>query len=209
MMPAEVTTPERCIGIMYLNCRESSTRVGLRPLAETFIFGMEVERMGVREEKSAQVEEIAAKLSESKTTIIADYRGLKVSEITELRKKLRDAEIDFRVLKNTLTRRATAQSGTSALDEFLKGPTAVAFGVKDVIAPAKILNDFALRHKALEIKGGMVEGKLISAEGVKELAALPSRDGLLSMLLSVLQAPMRNFAYATKQVAEQKEAAGV
>lgn len=209
MMPAEVTTPERCIGIMYLNCRESSTRVGLRPLAETFIFGMEVERMGVREEKSAQVEEIAAKLSESKTTIIADYRGLKVSEITELRKKLRDAEIDFRVLKNTLTRRATAQSGTSALDEFLKGPTAVAFGVKDVIAPAKILNDFALRHKALEIKGGMVEGKVISAEGVKELASLPSRDGLLSMLLSVLQAPMRNFAYATKQVAEQKEAAGV
>ncbi|MCY0902848.1 MAG: 50S ribosomal protein L10 [Firmicutes bacterium] len=164
--------------------------------------------MGVREDKAALVDEIAGKLAESKTTIVSDYRGLTVAEITELRKKLRDAGIEFRVLKNTLTRRATAQSGTAGLDEYLKGPTAVAFGVTDVIAPAKILNDFALRHKALEIKGGMVEGRVVDADGVRSLAVLPSRDGLLSMLLSVLQAPMRNFAYATKQIADQKEASG-
>ncbi len=163
--------------------------------------------MSVREEKAALVDEIASKLSQSKSTIIADYRGLTVAEVTELRKNLRESGVEFRVLKNTLTRRATAQSETQALDVYLKGPTAVAFGLGDLVAPAKVLNDFAVKHKALEIKGGLVEGRLIDAEGVKDLASLPSRDGLLSMLLSVLQAPMRNLAYATKQVAEQKEAA--
>ena len=164
--------------------------------------------MGVREEKAALVEEIAQKLAASKSTIVTDYRGLTVAEITELRKGLRAAGVEYRVLKNTLTRRATAQSNTAALDEYLKGPTAVAFSFGDAVSPAKVLNDFANTHKALEIKGGLVEGRLVGAEAVKELAALPPREGLLSMLLSVLQAPMRNLAYAAKQVAEQKEAAG-
>ncbi len=162
--------------------------------------------VSVREEKAAHVAEVADKLSQSKTTIVTDYRGLTVGEVTELRKRLREAGIEFRVLKNTVVRRATSESGTSALDVYLKGPTAIAFGSDDLIAPAKLLNEFASKNKALEIKGGLVEGKLIDADGVKELASLPSRDGLLSMLLSVLQAPMRNLAYATKQVAEQKEA---
>ncbi len=165
--------------------------------------------MSVREDKAALVQELVEKLNESKTTIVADYRGLTVAEATELRKNLREAGIDFRVVKNTLTRRATAESNNAALDVYLKGPTAIAFGVTDVVAPAKILNDFAGKHKALEIKGGLVEGRLVDAEGVKSLANLPSREGLLSMLLSVLQAPMRNLAYATKQVAEQKESAQV
>lgn len=164
--------------------------------------------MGIREEKAALVEDIAAKLRESKSTIVADYRGLTVAEVTELRKQLRDAGVEYRVLKNTLTRRATALSDTDVLDVYLKGPTAIAFGTGDLVAPAKILNDYAVKHKALEVKGGLVEGRLIDADGVKALASLPSREGLLSMLLSVLQAPMRNFAYATKQIAEQKEAAG-
>lgn len=164
--------------------------------------------MSVREEKAALVAEVADKLAQSKTTIVTDYRGLTVGEVTELRKRLREAGIEFRVLKNTLVRRATAQSGTEALDVFLKGPTAIAFSTEDLVAPAKLLNDFAAKNKALEIKGGLVEGKLIDADGVKDLASLPSREGLLSMLLSVLQAPMRNLAYATKQIAEQKEAQG-
>ena len=162
--------------------------------------------MGVREEKAALVEEVAAKLSQSKSAIVTDYRGLTVAEVTELRKQLREAGIEYRVLKNTLTRLATAKSNVSELDEFLKGPTAIAFGVEDAVKPAKILNDFAAKAKALEIKGGIVEGKLVDADGIKELANLPSREGLISMLLSVLQAPLRNLAYATKQIAEQKEA---
>ena len=162
--------------------------------------------MGVREEKAALVEEVAGKLSQCKSAIVTDYRGLTVAEVTNLRKQLREAGIEYRVLKNTLTRLATAKSNVTELDQYLKGPTAIAFGVEDAVKPAKILNDFAAKVKALEIKGGIVEGKLVDADGVKELANLPSREGLLSMLLSVLQAPMRNLAYATKQIAEKKEA---
>jgi large subunit ribosomal protein L10 len=88
------------------------------------------------------------------------------------------------------------------------GPTAIAFGYDDVVVPAKILSEFAKDHQALEIKGGLIEGRLVSAADIEALAKLPSREGLLSMLLSVLQAPMRNFAYAVKQIAEQKEQVG-
>ncbi|UOF91882.1 50S ribosomal protein L10 [Fodinisporobacter ferrooxydans] len=161
--------------------------------------------MGVREEKAQLVSEITQKLRDSKSTIITDYRGLNVAEVTELRKKLREAGIEYRVYKNTLTRRATKETGLDAIDAQLTGPTAIAFSFEDVVAPAKILNDFAKNHKALEIKGGVVEGRVIDVEEVTALATLPSREGLLSMLLSVLQAPMRNFAYAVKQVADQKE----
>nr|WP_096181027.1 50S ribosomal protein L10 [Effusibacillus lacus] len=163
--------------------------------------------MGIREEKAQLVQEISQKLRDSKSTIVTDYRGLTVAEVTELRKKLREAGIEYKVLKNTMTRRATAEVGLSELDQHLTGPTAIAFSYDDVVAPAKILNDFAKTHKALELKAGVVEGRVVGLEEVKALAELPSREGLLSMLLSVLQAPMRNFAYAVKQVADQKEQA--
>lgn len=162
--------------------------------------------MSVREEKVQLVEEITEKFRSSVSTIVTDYRGLNVAEVTELRKKLRDAGIEYRVLKNTMTRRATAVSGLSELDFALAGPTAIAFSTTDVVAPAKILNDFAKGHKNLEIKGGVVEGRVLSAAAVQDLANLPSREGLISMFLSVLQAPMRNLAYAVSQIAEQKEA---
>lgn len=161
--------------------------------------------MGIREEKMQLVQQITQKLRDSKSAIVTDYRGLTVAEVTELRKKLREAGVEFKVLKNTLTRRATAEVGLTELDPHLTGPTAIAFSYDDVVAPAKILNDFAKDHKALEIKAGVLEGRVVGLDEVKELATLPSREGLISMLLSVLQAPMRNFAYAVKQVAEQKE----
>lgn len=162
--------------------------------------------MGIREEKVTLVNEIAEKLQNSKSTIITDYRGLTVGEVTELRAKLREAGIEFKVLKNTMTRRAADQVNLSEVNEFLTGPSAIAFSYDDVVAPAKILNDFAKAHKALELKAGIVEGKVIGFEDVTALAELPSRDGLLSMLLSVLQAPMRNLAYAVSQIAEKQEA---
>ncbi|MCD8502814.1 MAG: 50S ribosomal protein L10 [Bacillaceae bacterium] len=164
--------------------------------------------MSVREQKQQLVSEIAAKLSESKSTVVVDYRGLSVSEVTELRKQLREANVEFKVYKNTLTRRAAEKAELSELNEALVGPTAVAFSNEDVIAPAKIINEFAKKHDALEIKAGVIEGRVASLEDVKALAELPSREGLLSMLLSVLQAPMRNFALVTKAVAEQKEEQG-
>lgn len=162
--------------------------------------------MSIREEKATLVNEIAEKLQNAKSTIIADYRGLTVAEVTELRKNLRDAGIEFKVLKNTMTRRAADQVNLSDVNEYLTGPNAIAFSYEDVVAPAKILNDFAKTHKALELKGGIVEGKVISTSEVQALAELPSKEGLLSMLANVLQAPIRNFAYAVKQIAEKQEA---
>ena len=162
----------------------------------------------VLEAKKQVVSEVAAKLRDSKSTIVVDYRGLNVAEVTELRKQLREAGVEFKVYKNTLTRRAAEEAGLAGLNEALTGPNAIAFSTEDVIAPAKVINDFAKKHDALEIKAGVIEGNVATVEEVKALAELPSREGLLSMLLSVLQAPIRNFALATKAVAEQKEEQG-
>lgn len=160
------------------------------------------------EHKKQIVSEIADKLRNSKSTILVDYRGLDVAEVTELRKQLREAGVDFKVYKNTMTRRATEEAELTELNDTLVGPTAIAFSDEDVVAPAKILNNFAKDHDALEIKGGVIEGNVASLEQIKELADLPNYEGLVSMLLSVLQAPVRNFAYVTKAVAEQKEEQG-
>ena len=160
------------------------------------------------EAKKQIVQEIADKFKASKSTIVVDYRGLNVAEVTELRKQLRDAGIDFKVYKNTLTRLAAESAEIAELNSVLTGPNAIAFSNEDVVAPAKILNDFAKKHEALEIKAGVIEGNVATVEEVKALAELPSREGLLSMLLSVLQAPIRNLALATKAVAEQKEEQG-
>ncbi|PEM82534.1 50S ribosomal protein L10 [Bacillus toyonensis] len=162
----------------------------------------------VIETKQQVVTEIANKLRASKSTIVVDYRGLTVSEATELRKQLREAGVEFKVYKNSLTRRAAESAEMAELNEFLTGPNAIAFSNEDVVAPAKVLNDFATKHEALEIKAGVIEGKLVTLDEVKAIATLPSREGLLSMLLSVLQAPIRNLALATKAVAEQKEEQG-
>ncbi|WP_438449158.1 50S ribosomal protein L10 [Gorillibacterium sp. sgz5001074] len=157
----------------------------------------------VLEEKQQLVNEVVTKLKESSCTVVADYRGLTVAQVTQLRKNLREAGIEFQVLKNTLVRRATADAALTELDEILTGPTAIAFG-KDVVAPAKILSDFAKKNDKLQIKGGVVEGRVVDTAQIKALADLPSREGLLSMLLSVLQAPMRNFALAVKAVSEKE-----
>lgn len=163
----------------------------------------------VLNEKAQLVTEIAAKMRDSATTVVTDYRGLTVAQVTELRKRLREAGVEFQVLKNSLTRRATAQTELTELDEHLTGPSAIAFSKEDAVAPAKILTEFAKKNDALKVKGGIVEGKVVGFDQIKALADLPSREGLLSMLLSVLQAPMRNVALAVKAVAEKQEGEGV
>ncbi|MCR8645808.1 50S ribosomal protein L10 [Paenibacillus sp. N1-5-1-14] len=157
--------------------------------------------------KEQLVAQLSDKFRDSSCAIVTDYRGLNVAQVTELRKTLREAGIEFEVLKNTMLRRATASTELTELDQYLVGPTAVAFSKDDVVSPAKILTDFAKKNEKLEVKGGVVEGKVVDLTQIKALAALPSRDGLLSMLLSVLQAPVRNFALAVKAVAEKQEGA--
>ncbi|MDR0299795.1 MAG: 50S ribosomal protein L10 [Streptococcaceae bacterium] len=157
--------------------------------------------------KEDLVEVYAQKFKEATSIVVASSRGLSVTQDTELRKQLREAGVELKVVKNSILRRAAEKAGLEALNENFVGPSAVAFSTEDAIAPAKIIADFAKKAEALEIKAGVIEGKVSSADEVKAIAALPSREGLLSMLLSVLQAPVRNVAYAVKAVAESKEGA--
>lgn len=159
----------------------------------------------VIERKKQHVSEIAEQFKNSVSTIVVDYQGLSVAEATALRKQLREAGVEFHVYKNTMVRRALQEAGIEGLEEHLTGPNAIAFSNEDVIAPAKVLHSFSKEHEALEIKAGIIEGEIADVESVKAIATLPSKDGLVSMLLSVLQAPIRNFAYAVKAVGEQKE----
>ena len=155
--------------------------------------------------KESLVQAAAEKFESAASVVIVDYRGLTVEEVTNLRKQLREAGVEMKVIKNSILSRAAKKVGLDGLDEVFTGPTAVAFSNDDVVAPAKIIDEFAKDAKALEIKGGVIEGKVSSVEQITALAKLPNREGLLSMLLSVLQAPVRNVAYAVKAVEEKNE----
>ncbi|MGX7031412.1 50S ribosomal protein L10 [Vagococcus zengguangii] len=157
------------------------------------------------EKKALLVDEVTAKINEAASVVVVDYRGLTVEQATNLRKQLRENGVEMKVIKNSILRRAAEKAGLEGLDEVFTGPTAVAFSNEDVVAPAKIIADFAKEAEALEIKGGIIEGNVASIEEITAIAKLPNREGLLSMLLSVLQAPVRNVAYAIKAVAESKE----
>lgn len=161
----------------------------------------------VIDKKKQVVQEIADQFSDSKSSVLVDYRGLDVAEVTALRKELRDNNVDYKVYKNSMTKRAIEGTDLENLTETLVGPTAIAFGKEDVVLPAKILAKFAKDHKNLEIKGGVIEGEVATLDEIEELSTLPDYDGLVAMLLSVLQAPIRNLAYATKAIAEEKEEA--
>ncbi|MGL4624022.1 MAG: 50S ribosomal protein L10 [Culicoidibacterales bacterium] len=161
--------------------------------------------ISIIEQKQQLVAEVAAKMQASQSTIVVDYRGLTVTEVTELRRELRAAGVEFKVYKNNLVRRAAVELGHDGLVDALTGPNAIAFSNDDVVAPAKILADFAKKHEALEIKSGIIEGNVADLAKIQELASLPNRDGMLSMLLSVLQAPVRNMALVAKAIAEQQE----
>ncbi|OFK38703.1 50S ribosomal protein L10 [Streptococcus sp. HMSC076H09] len=137
--------------------------------------------------------------------VVVDSRGLTVEQDTNLRRSLRESDVEFKVIKNSILIRAAEKAGLEDLKELFVGPSAVAFSNEDVIAPAKVISDFAKDAEALEIKGGSVDGKFTSVEEINALAKLPNKEGMLSMLLSVLQAPVRNVAYAVKAVAEKDE----
>ena len=157
--------------------------------------------------KAQQVAEVAEQFKNASSVVVVDYLGITVEEATNLRAELRKAGVQFAVVKNSILSREAKEAGLEGMDDIFKGPSAVAFSNEDVVAPAKILADFAKKVEALEIKAGVVEGKVSSKEEIEALAKLPSREGLLSMLLSVLQAPVRNTALAIKAVADQKDGA--
>lgn len=147
------------------------------------------ETVPVKESKIKAVEELKDKFSRSKAVILTDYRGLNVAAITELRRKLREQGIEYKVAKNTLMHIALEDFDYS-LDDFLEGPTAVAFSYEDPVAPAKLLTEFAKTHKELEIKAGVVEGKVASKEMIDELAKLPPKEQLLANAVGAIQSPL-------------------
>ena len=157
--------------------------------------------------KAQQVSEVAEQFKNATSVVVVDYLGITVEQATNLRTELRNAGVQFAVVKNSILSRAAKEAGLEGMDDVFKGPSAVAFSNEDVVAPAKILADFAKKVEALEIKAGVIEGKVSSKEEIEALAKLPNREGLLSMLLSVLQAPVRNTALAFKAVADQKDGA--
>lgn len=164
-----------------------------------------VSREQVLAEKQSIVKELVEKFQSSAAFVVVNYRGLTVAEVTDLRKQLRDAGVEMRVVKNTMLRKAAELAEIEGLDEVFVGPTAIAFSEEEVVAPAKIMVEFAQEAEALEVKGGYMEGEVVPVETIEAVAKLPDREGLLSMLLSVLQAPVRNTALAFKAVADKKE----
>jgi large subunit ribosomal protein L10 len=144
-----------------------------------------------KEQKVEQVELLIEKLKKAKVAVLTDYRGLKVSQIQELRGKLRGGDVEYRVIKNTLARRAAEAAGYPALQDAIKGPVAIAFGYDDLGLPSKLINEFvrATRLK-VEVVGGLVEGRVFSSDQIKQLADLPSREALIAQLMGTLQSPV-------------------
>ena len=168
----------------------------------------------ILEQKKQVVTDLTEKIKSAQSIVLADYRGLTVEQDTELRNALRKAGVEYKVVKNTLTSLAAKESGLE-LDEFLTGPTAMAISSSDAVAPAKVLSEFAKKFEKLELKVGVVEGKVIDLEGVKALAELPSREVLIAKVLGGFNAPisgfvnvlngnMRGLVVALNAIAEQK-----
>jgi large subunit ribosomal protein L10 len=174
------------------------------------------DKIDKKAEKAATVADLTARLKASSTAVLADYRGMTVGQMRDLRSKLRGGGIEMVVVKNTLARRAAKAAGYEPLGAELVGPIAMLFAVDDVSAPARILNDYIRANRKMVIKAGLLEGQIIKADAVTELADLPSREILLSRLLgamqaplgnlaSVLQAPLTKFARTLDAVRNQKE----
>ena len=157
--------------------------------------------------KQPIVDEISGVIKDAQSVVVVDYRGLTVSEDTQLRKQLREAGVSYKVYKNTLVSRAVEGTEFESLRDVLEGPSAFAVSTDDATAPARILAKFAKTAPALEIKAGVVEGTYYDAEGMKTIASVPSRDELLSKLLGSLQSPITNLARVLNQIAEQGGAA--
>lgn len=150
-----------------------------------------------KDQKATVVQALTAQFSETSTMFVADYRGLDMPEITELRSKLREADAQFSVVKNTLARRAAKDAGLEEVAELFSGPTAVAFVQGDAAAVAKALKDFGkTREGILELRGGLMDGNIVDAAQIREIAELPTREVILAMLLSTVDGPARQLVGA-------------
>ncbi len=156
-------------------------------------------------QKEEEVKALADQVKDAKLVLLTDYRGINVTDVTNLRKTLRGTSSDYKVIKNNITRRAFAECGIEGLNDALLGPTAVIIGKEDYLEPAKAIYEFTKKNDFYKIKGGIIEGKVMTAEEIITLAKLPSRETLLSMLAGVLLGNISKLAVALDQVKLQKE----
>ncbi|HEY5104407.1 MAG TPA: 50S ribosomal protein L10 [Acidimicrobiales bacterium] len=154
----------------------------------------------VRTAKVATVDELKAKVDSTSTAVVTEYRGMTVAEISTLRRQLRTLDADYKVFKNTLVRRAIEGTSVASLDEFLVGPTAIAFVNGDISAVAKALRDFSKATPTLIVKGGVLDGKALTLKDITALADLPSRDVLLARFAGLLASPLATMAALLKAV---------
>lgn len=172
--------------------------------------------MLTREQKEQQLQVLKSALAPAAGLFVVDFTGLTVAEVTELRRKVKEAEANYLVVKNTLARIALTGSPNEPATKLFVGPTAVAYTTKDVVALAKVLSEFAKGHEKLKFRGALVEGQLLDAAGAQRVAALPSKQELVARLLFLLQSPMRrlvvalnwplrSLAVTVKQIAEGKQ----
>ncbi len=157
----------------------------------------------ILEQKAGVVSEIKDKFEKAKSVVVFDYRGLSVGEVTDLRRKLRESGADYKVYKNTLTKRALDELKIN-MDEYLAGPSAVSFGT-DELSIVKVLSDFAKEHEALQLKAGIVEGKVAGLDDLKRYAAIPSRETLLTQLAAGLMGTIRDLSICLDLYAKEKE----
>ena len=147
----------------------------------------------LRPEKEKCVQELAEKFQKAQGIYLADFTGLDVATITELRRKLRGASVEFKVVKNTLARLAVDQAGVSELKDFLEGPICLAFGYDDPIVPARLLVEFARKHERPEIRSGFLEGRILTLDEISDVAQLPPREQLLAKIAALSQSPLIAF----------------
>lgn len=157
-------------------------------------------------QKQAIIDEIKDKFERAESAVVIDYIGITVAEADAMRKKLREANVDYTVYKNTLVKRAIAGTEYEALADVLEGPSGFAFSFDDATAPARVLNESIKEYKKMEFKGGIIEGEFYDKDGVTAIADIPSRDTLISKFMGSIQSPITNFARVVAQIAEQKEA---
>ncbi|MCL2354915.1 MAG: 50S ribosomal protein L10 [Oscillospiraceae bacterium] len=158
-------------------------------------------------QKKKEVKDLAKKIEEAKIVILADYRGISVEDVTNLRTKLRGANVEYKIIKNNIIKRALNECKVEGLEEALAGPTAIVVGNEDYLEPSKIIYNYAKDNDFYKIKGGIIEGKVVSAEEIITLAKLPSRETLIAQLAGALLGNITKLAVGLNEVVKQKESA--
>lgn len=158
----------------------------------------------ILKQKEEEVSKLAEKLKEAKVILLTDYRGINVADVTKLRADLRNTNSEYKVIKNNIIKRALDANGESGLDDLLEGPTAIVIGTEDYLEPSKVIYNFSKNNEFYKIKGGIIEGKVMTAEEIITLAKLPSRQELMAKLAGALLGNIAKLAVALDAVREQK-----